>query len=56
MNWPNPYLLQTAYRAGLIDDDKALLEFERHFRVENTDLFNELLRLKRQSSKVWTLY
>lgn len=52
----NPFLLQGVYRAGLIDDDKALLECERHFLVENTDFFNELLRRKRQSSKVWTLY
>lgn len=52
----NPFLLQGIYRGGLIDDDKALLECEKHFRIENTDLFNELLRRKRQSSKVWTLY
>ena len=52
----NPLLLLGSYRAGLIDEDRALLECEKHFRMENNDLFNELLRRKRENSKVWTLY
>lgn len=56
-----PKIIQAGLETGMIDNDRALLECEKILKFDDPDsfdreLFNKLLKQKRQTSKVWTLY
>ena len=59
INWKDalndPKMLRAAMDAGFVDFDRALLECEKSSSPD-IEVFNKLLRWKRQTSKVWTLY
>ena len=55
IRFSDPKKIQAALEIGMIDQDRALLECEKINSVDKK-LFNKLLKWKRQTSKVWTLY